>query len=246
MLISRWVSTALFVVAVPTFLVLTNVRIAGSEPRVFEYSFAQYDVPARSGIERPELDRAAIEIADYFQNDADLLAIRVTVEGREQALFNPREVAHMRDVKDLFQRVFRLQELAFAYIVGYVALVFLWSRERSMRQLASQSVLAGVVTAGVMAAAALAMLVGFDRLFVQFHLLSFSNDFWQLNPATDHLVQMFPLGFWFDVSLAVGVLTVMEGGLIALVGFGYLRWSGRDRPRRARDRSSLRPADIEA
>jgi integral membrane protein (TIGR01906 family) len=175
-----------------------------------------------------------------------LLAIRVTIDGREQALFSPREVAHMSDVKDLFQRVFRLHELAFAYIVGYVASVFLWSRERSMRRLASQSVTAGLVTAGVMAAAALAMLVGFDELFVQFHLFSFSNDFWQLNPATDHLVQMFPQGFWFDVSLAVGVLTVMQGGIIALVGVGYIRWSERERPRASRGSGSLVPADIEA
>jgi hypothetical protein len=34
-LISRWVATALFVLAVPVFLLLANVRIAGSEPRVY-------------------------------------------------------------------------------------------------------------------------------------------------------------------------------------------------------------------
>ncbi|MEZ4501613.1 MAG: TIGR01906 family membrane protein [Dehalococcoidia bacterium] len=229
MLIARWTATVLFIASVPLFLLLTNVRIAASEPRVFEYSFSQYDVPATSGIPRPELDRSAREIARYFQDDSELLAIEVTVDGQTQALFNPREVAHMRDVKDLFQGVFRLHEFAFAYAAGYVALVFLWSRERSMQRLARESVLAGLVTAGVMTAAALAMLVGFDQLFLQFHLFSFSNDFWQLNPATDHLVQMFPQGFWFDVSLAVGVLTVVQGGIVALIGFAYLRWSERRR-----------------
>jgi integral membrane protein (TIGR01906 family) len=233
-LIARWTATALFIASVPLFLVLTNVRVAASEPRVFEYSFSQYDVPAVAGIPRAELDRSAEEIARYFQDGSELLAIEVTVDGQTEALFNPREVAHMRDVKALFRRVFQLQELAFAYGATYVALVFLWSRERSMQRLARESVLAGLVTAGVMAAAALAMLVGFDQLFLQFHLFSFSNDFWQLNPATDHLLQMFPQGFWFDVSLAVGVLTVVEGGLVALVGFAYLRWSERRPPRASR------------
>jgi len=229
-LIARWTATVLFVALVPLFLLLTNVRIAASEPRVFEYSFSQYDVVGTTGIPRSELDRAADEIARYFQDGSDELAIEVTVDGQTEALFNPREVAHMRDVKDLFRRVFRIHEFAFAYVAAYVALVFLWSRERSMQRFARESMVAGLVTAGVMTAAALAMLVGFDRLFLEFHLLSFSNDFWELNPATDHLVQMFPQGFWFDVSLGVGVLTVIEGGIVALVGFAYLRWSERQRP----------------
>jgi integral membrane protein (TIGR01906 family) len=154
-------------------------------------------------------------------------------EGEEVALFNPREVAHMRDVKSLMQFFFRLQELSFAYLVGFVGITVLWTRERSMRRFAQLSMVAGLVTASVLLVAALAMLVGFERLFLQFHLLSFSNDFWQLDPATDRLVQMFPLQFWFDVSLAVGVLSVMQGGIVALAGFAYLRWTDRGpwRPR---------------
>ena len=35
---------------------------------------------------------------------------------------------------------------------------------------------------------------------------------------------MFPQGFWFDVTLVVGVITVLEGALLAVAGFGYLRW----------------------
>ncbi len=214
----------LFVVAVPVFFVLSNVRVAAMEPRVYEYSFSQYDAVGRSGIDRVQLDRAAREIVDYFGNDEPLLTTRVTVNGVDQALFNPREVEHMRDVKALFRSVFRIHEIAFVYVIGYVAAVFLWSRERSMRRLAQQSIAAGVATAGLLAVGATAVLVGFDELFQQFHLLSFSNDFWQLNPRTDHLIQMFPQGFWFDVTLGVGVLAIVEGALLALVGSGYLLW----------------------
>ena len=80
------------------------------------------------------------EIVDYFRNDESQLSIRVSIDGREQSLFNPREVQHMRDVKALFRGVFRLHEIAFVYVVGYVAAVFLWSRERSMRRLAQQCI----------------------------------------------------------------------------------------------------------
>ena len=218
MLAVRWLAGALFVVAVPLFLLLTNVRIAAMEPRVYEYSYSANDVPAVTGIDRPQLDRAARDIVAYFRNDEPFLGTRVTIAGAEQPLFSPREVLHMRDVKDLFQLVFTLHEIAFVYIVAYVAAVFVWSHERSLARLGQQLVRAGVATAAGLALAAAAVFVGFDNLFEQFHLLSFSNDLWLLDPSRDHLIQMFPRDFWFNVSLAVGVATIFEGGLVALLG----------------------------
>ena len=226
MLTLRWTATALFVVAVPVFLLLTNVRVAAMEPRVSGYAFDRYDAVGRTGVERAELDRAAQDIARYFRDDEPLLTTRVVIDGREQALFTPREVLHMRDVKELFQSVFRLHEIAFVFIVAYVAAVVLWSRERSMRRLAEQCVAAGVATAGLLFLGAGAVLVGFDALFQRFHVFSFANDFWLLDPSRDRLIQMFPRDFWFDVTLAIGVLTLLEGAALALLGYAYLRWLG--------------------
>jgi integral membrane protein (TIGR01906 family) len=231
-LATRWIATALFIVAVPLFLVLTNVRIAATEQRVYEYSFAQYDAVAATGVDRAQLDSTAATIVDYFRTGEsdELLDIRVVVNGQEKVLYNQREILHMRDVKDLMQLTFRLHEISFVFLVGYVAIVFLWARERALRQLARQVIVAGAFTVVLLAAGAIAVVQGFDRLFEQFHLLSFSNDLWRLNPATDRLIQMFPQPFWFDVTLGVGVLTAIEGGLMTMLGLGYLVWFGRTRP----------------
>ena len=237
MFAARWVAAAAFVLCIPIFLMLTNVRIAATEERVYGYAFSAYNVPAVTGIARPQLDYAGHEIARYFTSGDrnSLLDIRVQVAGTgSQPLYSEREVIHMRDVKQLFQFFFRVHEVAFAYIVTYVAAVYLWSREQSLRRLARQAVIAGMATAVALGLVAGAMLIGFDQLFVGFHMLSFSNDFWQLDPATDRLVQMFPQGFWFDVSIGVGVLTVIEGGLVALGGYAYLEWSERRAARRRR------------
>jgi len=215
----------IFIAAIPIFLVLTNVRIATTEQRVYEYSFSRYDAEDVTGIERSELDRAASEIIVYFRaGDADALDIRVVDDGEIVPLFNQREVLHMRDVRDLIRATFRLHEIAFVYIVGYIAAVFLWSGERPMRRLARQAMIAGGATVGVLAVAAVGVLIGFDSLFTQFHLLSFSNDFWKLSPARDHLIQMFPQGFWFDVTLGVGVITIVQGLAILGAGWAYVRW----------------------
>ena len=229
MLILRWIAAALFVVAVPVFLVLTFVRIAAVEPRVHEYGFARYDADEASGIDREQLDWAAREIIRYFRNDEELLAIRVTVEGVEQPLFNEREVLHMRDVKGLMRLAFRAHEAAFAYIVLYVVGVLWRNRERPMAELARRARWAGIATVVLLGGAASAVVVGFDALFRQFHVLSFANDLWQLDPARDHLVQMYPRGFWFDVTLAVGLLALACGALLWLAGFAW-EWNASRQP----------------
>ncbi len=234
MIALRWVAAAIFVACIPVALLLTNVRVAGTWERVYGYSYAQYHVPAVTGIERSELDRASAAISDYFESGrpGDLLDIRVRQDDRTIPLFNEREILHMADVKDLFQTVFRIHAFVVTYIVVYIAAVYLWSRERSMRHLAQQMVRAGVATVAILGLAAISMMIGFDELFYRFHVLSFSNDLWQLDPATDRLVQMFPQGFWFDVSLAIGAFTVMQGGLVALAGVGYIVWTDRRAERR--------------
>lgn len=223
MLLARWLTSVLFALSLPLCLVLTNVRFAASEPRVQTLGFRLYDVAATTGVSSIELDAAAHDIARYFRDDRQALDTRVHLGGEEVALFNPREIGHMRDVKSLMQGVFRIQELSFVYVAAYVCFVVLWSRERSLRRFARLLVVSGLMTLSLLGLTAAAMLVGFEQLFVQFHLLSFSNDLWQLNPATDRLIQMFPLEFWFQVSMVIGVVTMVEAALVALGGLVYLR-----------------------
>ena len=182
----RWVASGIFIACIPLLLVLTNVRVAASWERVYDYAFAQYDVVDVTGIERPELDRSARAIVTYFETSEsdELLDIRVQRGDEQIALFNQREILHMADVRNLFRLVYRIHEFALVYVVAYVAAVYLWSRERSMRRLAREGITAGIATVGLLSAAAVGVVLGFDAIFEQFHILSFSNDFWQLDPRT--------------------------------------------------------------
>ena len=233
MQVVRWVATALFYLAVPVFLVLSNVRVATMEPRVYDYSFDRYGVDVVTRMDRTQLGAAARDLVRYFQDDRPALATRVVIDGQEQPLFNQRETLHMQDVKALFGWVFLAHQIALAYLLVYVAAVFLWARERSLRTLAAQLIRAGLATVGALGVAAAVSFVGFDALFYTFHVLSFANDFWQLNPATDRLIQMFPRDFWFMVTLAVGFATIMEGALLVLAGYGLRAWLNRAAPTEA-------------
>ncbi|MEO6397911.1 MAG: TIGR01906 family membrane protein [Tepidiformaceae bacterium] len=215
-------SAALFIIAIPIFLVTANVRFFASETRFYERGFRQNNSAGVTGVSLAELDRAAAELAAYFENDAPLLATTVQIEGQEAPLYNEREIAHMKDVKTLMRFVYRLNEFSLAVLMSYIAGVYLWARERSLRTLAKQSLagvavgFAGLVFVGVFA------LTGFDAAWTKFHQLVFKNDLWRLDPTRDRLIQMFPERFWQESTYIIGALTLVEAAAIVGVALAYL------------------------
>lgn len=223
----RPAAALLFIIAVPVALVTTNVRIAVNEPRLYEYAIERYDTPATTGIERAELVRASGELRDYFRSGDGTIAIQVDDGGRQAPLFNDREVTHLRDVKDLFRTVFRIQEAAIIFVLAYVVGVFLWAREGTIRTLATQLLLSAFAMLVFVGALGLAALADFDQLWTQFHKVAFDNNLWLLDPDTDRLIQMFPEPFWQDVSIWVGAATLLEMGALALASGVYLLFTRR-------------------
>jgi integral membrane protein (TIGR01906 family) len=225
------VATVLFVLALPTALITSNVRFLAGEPRLFDYGFRTYDADETTGIPLPELERAGREIIDYFENDQATLRIIVNTGGEEVALFNSRETEHMEDVKGLMRLVFRLNEISLAYVLTYVTAVFVWSRAPA-RSLAKQA-LAGLGTGlAVVGVVGVFAVVGFEAAWDRFHRIAFRNDLWQLDPDSDRLIQMFPEPFWEDMTYLLGMMTIAEAIVIMALSLGYLVVSREPRERR--------------
>lgn len=229
----KWLSrlaTGLFVVSLPVFLVTSNVRFLAGEVRLYERGFREHDSAARTGLPVSELDRAARDIISYFEDDRAELRIRVTSNGQEEALFNARETEHMQDVKSLMQTIFRTNEVTLAFVMAYIAGVFLWSGRGSLRRLAWESLAGVAVGAVVVGVVGVFAIIGFDSTWRHFHELVFSNDLWKLNPATDRLIQMFPEPFWEEETFILAGMTAGEALLIVAGALTCLVMARRPRP----------------
>ncbi len=229
---ARQIAALLFIIALPVALVTTNVRIVANTPRVYEYATDHYDTTATTGISRSELLRASGELRDYFNNDTDTVFIRVEEDGQPVSLFNDRETAHLRDVKDLFQASFRIEEAAILFILAYVVMVFVWARETSVRMLAREVLASGALGLAVLLVLGVFALTGFDAVWTKFHVVAFTSGNWDFDPSRDHLIQMFPEDFWRDVTLWTGAATLAELALLSAAAGLYLGLT-RERPERA-------------
>jgi uncharacterized membrane protein len=65
-------------------------------------------------------------------------------------------------------------------------------------------------------------MMGFDAAWSQFHGIAFTNDFWELNPRTDHLIQMYPEDFWFEATMAIGLMIALQAFAIGALSAAYL------------------------
>jgi drug/metabolite transporter (DMT)-like permease len=93
--------------------------------------------------------------------------------------------------------------------------------------------IAGRALAGAAATLALIVAMGgltlidFERLFLAFHLVSFDNDLWQLDPRRDNLIRFFPFEFWFDATVTVALRTVFFAVVLAVAAWTVRRWEVR-------------------
>ena len=217
----RSIAFAILVLAIPVALVTTNIRFAVSDVRVYDYSVREYNAAAAADIPESELISANRDLRSYLTSeDAGPLRIVVTnARGEEEDLFSARETAHMADVRDLVQGVFTVQLLAVALTLSLVVVLLATA---PLRVLARALLYGSIFTVALAGATGVVASLGFDDAWRRFHFLAFTNDLWKLNPAKDHLIQMFPRDFWLDMTVLIGAFTLLEVLLIAAASTLYL------------------------
>ena len=204
-----WVAGAILAgIALPLFLITGNVRVITNSSWLYEYDFSRYDIERRTGLPREELRRAADDIVDYFNNDDELLETQVNFGN--VPLYGQREILHMRDVKDLMLFVNNVERATFGFLLIFVIAGLVVKGWQFMPLLRRVMIGAGIGTLITVVSVGIATAINFDAVFTQFHLISFANDLWLLNPNTSYLLRMFPENFFLDATLIIAGMTVIE------------------------------------
>jgi len=206
----------LFRLCLPFLLLTASIGWAVNSLWLYQYGFNKYSVSQTTGLPEAELEKAARGLINYFNSDEEYISLAVVKDDQSFELFNQREVIHLKDVKGLIWLGYWVLLGTVIYTLTYAAVSLFWRRKRYWRRLAWGVVGGGSVTFALMLALGLGTLLGFDQLFLQFHLLSFANPFWQLDPSKDYLIMLFPQGFWYDATLFCALVTI--AGAVVLSG----------------------------
>ncbi|MBM3143310.1 MAG: TIGR01906 family membrane protein [Chloroflexi bacterium] len=222
MLVARW----LFILCVPLLLLSASIGGAANSLALYHYGFDKYGVSQTTGLPDTELDKAARGLIGYFNSGDEYINLTVTKDGQTFALFNEREVVHLKDVKGLFRLDYWIFLGTLIYSFAFVGFV-IWRKE--WRQLAWGLLWGSGLTLGLVLVLGIGAVLNFDQFFLQFHLLSFTNELWQLDPSRDYLIMLFPGGFWYDATLFIALATAVGAAVLGGVGLYIYFSAGRRR-----------------
>jgi integral membrane protein (TIGR01906 family) len=217
----------LVVLAMPIFLLLTAARVLVNDwyPR---YEYAKPDFPPDpygfTQEQRLQLGQASIH---YLQRpeppeQAIVLLAALRLPGTDRSLFNRAELSHMIDVKRLTDVLWPVHLASGIIVVGGMILLLAWPRTRKdgYRALCA----GGLLTAGLVLALVLFVLLSWQTFFVMFHDVFFPPGTWTFN-WNDSLIRLFPDKFWFDAATILTVGALMAGLVVAGVGYALGRRS---------------------
>ncbi len=214
-LILKWLVALL----VPFALVMLGVRLMLTPGYLrFEYGTPGFPPDTYGFTQAEQLHWGTFGIS-YLLNDAPPAFLSDLRFENGQPVFAEREVSHMHDVKVVVRA---LLEAWYAVLALITAMGLVSWRIGWISTFGAGARLGGVLTLVLAGIAALLGTVGasgsgelFWDFFSGFHGLFFSGDSW-LFAYSDTLIRLYPLHFWQDAVLYIGLLAAMGAALLVI------------------------------
>lgn len=178
------------------FLLITAVQYFS-----FNEDYLYKNIDKNVPVPSEDLKLISKNLADYLENKRDNLVFEITYEDEARETFNNREIQHMIDVKDIYIKLNYLKLISLLLIIGIVA------RTRKKYLLNAMYYSAGL-SFGFSALLGIIFSINFNKAFIFFHEIAFSNDLWLLDPRTDLLINLLPLSFFINISIHMLILFV--------------------------------------
>lgn len=193
-------------------LLIVSVEILSFNHRYIKGSIQSKVAIENYGITDDTLDTIVDQLINYLKGNEQDLEFTITKDGETVEAFGSREIKHMEDVQTIYRLINRLKWGLLIVLI----LLTVFQLSLVVKSIPYSIGLSLLVTTLLGASIGLA----FQKAFVIFHELSFSNDLWLLNPKTDLLIQLLPLNFFKEIAIYImGVFIVLNIVLLGIYAF---------------------------
>ena len=198
------------IVALATILVIAGVSVAlFLTPTWVGFEQGRSGAAALTGYSPAEVDQVTGAVLhDLVIGPPDFAE---SVRGR--AVFELRERAHLVDVRTVFGW------FGLVVLIGLAALVAARFGSHGSRAFRRGVGVGALVLAATIVVGGILSIVAFDQAFESFHELFFAGGTYTFDPGADRLVQLFPIQFWQETSLAVGAVILLVCAAVSVWAF---------------------------
>jgi integral membrane protein (TIGR01906 family) len=155
---------------------------------------------------------------NYLLNDADVSYLGALKFQDGSPLFSDRELSHMHDVKGVTQGFLRAWYGALAVMLLLAVWAWRgrwrWAFRAGARRGGRLTLLLALAVGAIGTVGASGSGDVFWEFFADFHGLFFTGESW-LFSYSDTLIRLYPLRFWQDAVLYIGVITALAAAALA-------------------------------
>ena len=205
-------NTALFLA-----LLLSNALIIINTDSFYEFEFNKNNTSLKTGINHNDLFIIVDNIQDFFNEKSNEKIYMTTyINGIEKKLFNSKEIHHMIDVKTLILNIKFFNYLLWTTVIIILLIKISLSKDKILNTFRVIAKSYFIYSVSILISALILLALSFRWIFYLFHIISFDNNLWILDPRTDYLIKIFEEVFFMDAAIFIGILTLFSSIIIFL------------------------------
>jgi uncharacterized membrane protein len=239
----RPIIVTLVVLGLTGFNVLFSIKAVALDFDFYLGNWVELDIPKSAQMSLDDLKQVGWKLIAYFTGNESTPQLTLTVDGIQRPLYRENEITHLEDVRALFQLGFLLKHVCEVLVLLGILLSVLvckyvpggkctvngksskTGKQSSGHLLNTVKSITGksFKTAGVILTIAtilLALPAAFDFTgwWTGFHLLTFQNDLWRLDPDLDWLIKIFPEEFFLSAAKRTALYSLSLSAIYFALG----------------------------
>lgn len=207
----------LFNVALFLAILLSNALIIINTDSFYEFEFNKNNTSLKTGINHSDLFIVVDNIQDFFNEKSnEKIHMTTYINGIEKNLFNSKEIRHMIDVKNLILNIKFFNYLLWTTVIVILLIKISLSKDKILNTFRVIAKSYFIYSVSILISALILLALSFRWIFYFFHIISFNNNLWILDPRTDYLIKIFEEVFFMDAAILIGILTLCYSIIIFL------------------------------
>ena len=176
------------ILLIPIFILLLSFKVFVYDENSYKQQFRENNIYTKYN--ESYVNNISSNLINYFKDKEEL-----------KDYYTYRERIHLEDVKKLINNALKL------FYIIFIALLIIFSYLKY----------GGILNLIIYFIIYIISLINFEKFFIKFHQILFTNDYWILNP-TDILVNVFTQEFFISILRKIMTTSIILSLLFILAG----------------------------
>lgn len=202
----------IFSLSFSILIITAIIQFSVGFKQLYYFDIDYLDIPKISGYSKEEIKLNYNYLIDYNlskdESDFEMPTIKSSKEGK----------IHFEEVRDIFQNINKIFKVCFIISVAFI-FINIKNKNIEFLNITSKALIS------IPLILSLPIIINFEKSFVTFHKLMFSNDYWIFDPNLDPVITILPETFFFHAGLMIIILIFIS----SIVSYNVYRLLKRER-----------------